>query len=137
MYKKHSYQNPDIPIAEYYEKNLSKGNIYVKKIYTEILCTLGKAFLPHWHFHIFFKFAFPKRVILILIPKKIWYNLKNASLASNNSIQKIRAFISSIFSNGFSSNQKKQAWECLSSIGGTIHKMMQKISNPFFKEWYG
>ena len=21
--------------------------------------------------------------------------------------------------------------------GGTIHKMMQKISNPFFKEWYG
>ena len=37
-----------------WKKNLSKGNIYVKKIYTEILCTLGKAFLPHWHFHIFF-----------------------------------------------------------------------------------
>ena len=27
-----------------------------------------------------------------------------------------------------------QAWECLSSIRGTIHKMLQK-SSPFFKEW--
>ena len=78
-----------------------------------------------------------KKVGLFPRVSGFWVQRPITTLASNNSTQKIRAFISSIFSNGFSSNQKKQAWECLSSIGGTIHKMMQKISNPFFKEWYG
>ena len=111
-------------------------------ILKDLLKYWAKASLPKIHltgiFTSFLKFAFPKRVWFWFLFQKrfgtIWKMLHSHLIIV---VQKIRAFISSIFSNGFSSNQKKQAWECLSSIGGTIHKMMQKISNPFFKEWYG